>query len=185
MTAKLRNNCVACKLSRFRFKIVQGRGSIPADLMFMGEAPGKTEDLKGEAFVGKAGKLLDMMIEDAVGLLERENGLTVILPSYYITNTVLCRPTDYLMGGNREPEPEEVLACRNNIMDIFERVNPKLVVFLGKVAQSYYEKVFTESIHIIHPAALLRQGKKRSPLYKPNVRRLSEGILWLLGYEQK
>lgn len=174
MAGKLRFNCSNCKLSETRFSVVQGRGSVPAEIMFLGEAPGKMEDLKGLAFIGKAGQLLNFMLGDAIVLLKNEENKSIKLPSFFITNTVLCRPTDYVLGPNRQPKPLEILACRENILNLYDKVSPKLVVFLGKIAKDYYSKEFRESIHITHPAALLRQGGRRSVMYKPNVRKLAE-----------
>jgi DNA polymerase len=158
---------------------VEGRGIKPADIFIMGEAPGKKEDLNGEAFIGAAGQLLDKMLADAVNLIEREQSVKINLPTIFITNTVLCRPTNYLLGPNRQPEPIEILACRDNIFDIYERVDPKLVILIGKIARDFYGKIYKEHIHILHPAALLRKGSQRSHLYKPNVRKLAEAIRWL------
>jgi DNA polymerase len=135
-----------------------GRGSCPAKILFIGEAPGKTEDLLGEPFVGASGKLLDAMLEDA--------GYT---NEYYITNTVFCRPTDEPFGANREPKDNEVLACRKNFMRIFEVVKPRFVIFVGKVAERFYSKEFPHSVTILHPSFILRKGGKISPFYMHNV----------------
>lgn len=156
--------CKRCGLYRFRHNIVPGRGIIPAIILFIGEGPGKSEDLLGEAFVGRAGKVLNELISGA-GII-----------SYYITNIVLCRPTDGFQGDNRIPEQEEVLACTNNVMKIVKLVHPELVVLLGKVAQKYYGKEFPEALHLQHPSFLARQGGVRSPFYQTNLRALKEAV---------
>ena len=85
MGIKLKNFiCTACELSKHRRNMVIGRGSIPADALFLGEAPGESEDTIGEAFVGKSGKMLDEMVLEACR--------NQPVPSYFISNAVLCRP---------------------------------------------------------------------------------------------
>lgn len=161
-------NCTKCKLHHYRRKIVTGRGQVPADILFIGEAPGKSEDLLGCPFVGPSGKLLESLFHEAA----KDAGL-VAIPSHYITNTVFCRPTDEFMGQNREPEREEVLACMPNVMRIYKRVEPKIVVFIGKVSERYYGKEFPMSSSIYHPAFLLRGGGPASPYYLQTVNKLS------------
>lgn len=163
-----REECTKCDLHKVRRKIVSGRGDLPAKLLFMGEAPGKREDLMGQPFIGKAGQLLDCLIEDAARL-ER-----VPEPPYFIINTVFCHPTDKIAGANREPTPEEILACYPNVMRLVNRVKPMFVIFLGRIAERYYKKEFPESMYMRHPAFILRKGGKRSPLYLSTVRQLSE-----------
>jgi len=160
--------CTKCKIASFRNKIVIGRGSIPADILFIGEAPGKSENATGKPFIGRAGKLLDSMILDACNLSgSREH-------KYYITNTVLCRPTDSFSGDNRPPTGEEVLNCKKNLDTIISSVKPKIVIFIGKIAKEYYGKEFPLGIAIQHPAFILRQGGKSSSWYLTNVRILAE-----------
>jgi uracil-DNA glycosylase len=88
--------------------------------MFIGEAPGQQEDLKGEPFVGRAGKLLDQLVMEEMGL-SRE--------SFYIANTVCCRPP-----GNRDPKPEEIESCRPWLEAKLELIKPKVIVTLGNFA---------------------------------------------------
>ncbi len=161
--------CTKCGLHKFRRQIVVGRGDKPADMLFIGEAPTKTEDLLGKPFIGPSGKLLDQMINDAVRL----TGST-ITPSYYITNTVLCRPTDEKYGENREPNSYEVAACTPNILDIVAMVQPRIVVFVGKISEHYYKREFPHSVFIQHPVFLLKQGGKASSWYQGNIQTLAE-----------
>jgi DNA polymerase len=111
--------CTRCKLHKGRHSIVFGVGSPRARLMFVGEAPGEDEDLQGIPFVGKAGQLLTKMIE-AMGL-RRED--------VYICNTVKCRPPN-----NRNPEPDELLACEPFLKGQLAAVKPEVIVTLGKFA---------------------------------------------------
>jgi DNA polymerase len=164
--------CKKCGLCKLRRKngVVIGRGQIPADILFIGEAPGKSEELRGKAFIGRSGKLLDIMIMRA-GFNARTADAT-----YYITNTVMCRPTDQRHGDNRQPTKEEVLACTSNLMMVYKKVNPQIVVFVGKIAQGYYEKEFSSTFSITHPAWHLRNGGETSPRYLTDVQTLREAL---------
>ncbi|MEK7704087.1 MAG: uracil-DNA glycosylase [Myxococcota bacterium] len=112
-------DCRRCKLHSGRTNIVFGVGDERARLMFVGEGPGRDEDLQGEPFVGAAGQLLDKMIE-AMGLGRQQ---------VYIANIVKCRPP-----RNRDPEPDEVLACEPFLKAQIRAVRPDVVVALGRYA---------------------------------------------------
>ena len=111
--------CTRCKLHKGRHNIVFGVGDAHARLMFVGEAPGEDEDLKGEPFVGRAGQLLTKMIE-AMGLSREQ---------VYICNTVKCRPPN-----NRNPEPDELETCEPFLKGQLAAVKPEVIVTLGKFA---------------------------------------------------
>jgi uracil-DNA glycosylase family 4 len=111
--------CTRCGLHAGRHSIVFGVGNPNAHLVFVGEAPGADEDIQGEPFVGKAGQLLNKMIE-AMGLKRGD---------VYICNTVKCRPPN-----NRNPEPDELLACEPFLKGQLEAVKPEVIVTLGKFA---------------------------------------------------
>ena len=149
--------CTACPLHQGRNKTVFGVGDEHAEWLFVGEGPGADEDLKGEPFVGQAGKLLDNMLT-AIGLKRGAN--------VYIANAVKCRPP-----GNRNPEPQEVAQCEPYLQRQVELIKPRLIVALGKVAAvnllrreasiaSLRGKVFdyrgVALIVTYHPAYLLR-----------------------------
>lgn len=169
---KLLKSCTKCRLCKTRKQVVIGSGNATkqSKILFVGEAPGKTEDLMGEAFIGPSGKLLRTMLDRASDMANR------MLPDYYITNVVLCRPTDSKLGPNRPPEFDEILACGSNFLSIVDAIQPEVVVFIGKVAEKYYKDEFPGSISIQHPSFLLRTGGKASPFYMQNVRTLA-GIL--------
>jgi len=113
-------DCKRCKLHKSgRTNIVFGVGNPRANLMFIGEGPGRDEDLQGEPFVGRAGKLLNKIIE-AMGLERQE---------VYIANTVKCRPPE-----NRNPEPDELSACEPFWKAQVKAVKPQVIVTLGSVA---------------------------------------------------
>jgi uracil-DNA glycosylase family 4 len=116
-------DCTRCKLSEGRNKIVFGSGNPNADLVFVGEGPGKDEDEQGFPFVGRAGKKLTEIIEKGMGL-NREKDT-------YICNIVKCRPP-----GNRDPEADEISACKPFLLKQLEAIKPKVIVALGKPASS-------------------------------------------------
>ncbi len=113
-------SCVACPLANSRTNVVFAAGDPRAQLMFVGEGPGRDEDLAGEPFVGRSGQLLDRLIKEELGLARRD---------CYIANVVKCRPPN-----NRDPLPEEVAACRHFLEGQVELVGPKVVVTLGNFA---------------------------------------------------
>jgi DNA polymerase len=113
-------HCTACKLSSTRTQGVLGVGDRNADWLVIGEAPGAEEDARGEPFVGQAGKLLDAMLA-SIGLQRGDN--------VYITNVLKSRPP-----GNRNPEPDEVAACRPYLVAQIELIQPKLILALGRFA---------------------------------------------------
>lgn len=116
--------CVKCRLCESRTKTVFGVGDQKAKWLFIGEGPGRNEDLQGLPFVGPAGKLLDNMLR-AMGLSRTENA--------YIANVVKCRPTDE-NGRDRAPTPDEAAACMPYLQRQIELVQPAVLVALGKTA---------------------------------------------------
>lgn len=111
--------CRRCRLSESRRNPVPGEGNEKAKVMFVGEAPGYWEDVKGRPFVGRAGKLLDTYLEDA-GLRRKE---------VYITNVVKCRPPQ-----NRTPWKDEIEACLPYLRKQIELIDPSVIVTLGNTA---------------------------------------------------
>jgi DNA polymerase len=113
---RITQGCLACPLGPGRLKFVFGEGDPKARLLFVGEGPGRDEDLQGRPFVGKAGELLDKMI-GAIGLRREDT---------YIANIVKCRPPD-----NRAPTPEEARACLGYLHRQIELIGPAVIVSLG------------------------------------------------------
>ena len=155
--------CEKCELSRTRSNVVFGVGNKNADVLFIGEGPGENEDLQGEPFVGRGGKLLDKML-NAVDLDRNVN--------IYIANIVKCRPPK-----NRDPKPQEQEACIGWLRNQVALIKPKIIVCLGRIAAMRLIKpdfrvtkehgVFFERGGVImmgtfHPAAVLR-----NPTQKP------------------
>ncbi len=113
-------DCRRCKLCDSRTQVVFGVGNPKADLMFVGEGPGRDEDLQGEPFVGRAGQLLTEIIT---------KGMKMKREDVYIANVVKCRPPE-----NRNPEPDEIAQCLPFLERQIDLVAPKVIVALGKVA---------------------------------------------------
>ena len=112
--------CQRCKLHRNRTLLVFGEGSPQAELVFIGEGPGREEDMAGRPFVGEAGRLLTRIIENGMGLDRKE---------VYICNVVKCRPP-----GNRDPERDEIEACLPFLEQQLNIIRPKVICILGRVA---------------------------------------------------
>jgi uracil-DNA glycosylase len=149
--------CNNCALAKTRNNIVFGEGDIESPIMFVGEAPGKNEDLQGKPFIGAAGKILTNYIE-YIGW-KREQ--------CYITNIVKCRPPN-----NRNPRVSEIQACSPLLNEEIEKVDPIIIISLGVFATRYFlntnkpmgdmrGKLFEKNgffiLPMYHPAALLRQ----------------------------
>src|SRR5471030_2382011 len=111
------SSCVACPLHLGRTTVVFGAGAPRARVMFVGEGPGRDEDLAGVPFVGRSGRLLDRLIDEELGLQRAE---------CYIANVVKCRPPN-----NRDPLPLEVAACRHFLDGQLSAIGPRVVVTLG------------------------------------------------------
>lgn len=159
-------SCNRCRLSRSRTNVVFGKGNRNARLMFVGEGPGREEDLQGLPFVGRAGQLLDRIM-DAAGVNREE---------VYIANIVKCRPPN-----NRVPLPEEAKKCLPYLRNQVYLVKPKIIVCLGATAARYIidkdiritrdrgqwiERKGYWLIATYHPAALLRDENKKRPAWE-------------------
>lgn len=157
-----------CELKKTATQAVPGVGSPDAEIIFIGEAPGKSEDEMGIPFVGAAGKFLDEML--AVISLKREE--------IYITNIVKYRPPN-----NRDPEPSEKASCREWLLEELKIISPKLIIFLGRHAMNnFFPDLQISGAHgkllikvfknlptkyffpLYHPAAALYDGSMREVL---------------------
>jgi len=152
--------CVACGLAETRTQVVFGVGAFDADIMFVGEAPGRNEDLQGEPFVGAAGKLLHRLLAE-IGVARED---------VYIANVLKCRPP-----GNRDPKADEIDACKGYLKRQLELVDPRVVMTLGNFATRLLLKRTTgitrlrgqiypwwnrQLVPTFHPAAALRSGDR-------------------------
>ena len=142
--------CEKCVLCKTRINVVPGEGSFKAEVMLIGEGPGKNEDEKGVPFIGAAGKLLDKLL--AFIDLKRED--------IYIANVVKCRPP-----GNRDPLPEEVEACRPWLDQQIKIIDPKLIVLLGRHSMDRF--LPNQKISLDHGKPKRRKGQVYYPIYHP------------------
>ena len=160
------NECRQCDLCINRTNVVFGVGNREADVMFIGEGPGEQEDLRGEPFVGPAGRLLDDMM--AIIDLNRQNA--------YIANIVKCRPP-----GNRDPQDDEQDACIGYLRNQVSLIKPKIIVCLGRIAAKriinpefritrehgiWVQKGDIWMTAIYHPSALRRDPSKRPETFE-------------------
>jgi len=160
-------NCHLCELSKTRKNVVFGEGNTNADLMFIGEAPGASEDATGKPFVGRAGELLTKIIE---------NVLHIPRESVYIANIVKCRPPQ-----NRTPTAKEALTCRPYLQKQIELIKPKLIVALGATAYHFLSNddtdiskirghLLTDKEYTIiptyHPSYLLRNPSAKKEVFE-------------------
>ena len=154
--------CERCELCRTRHNVVVGVGDPNASVMFIGEGPGENEDLQGEPFVGRGGKLLDKML-NAVDLDRNKN--------IYIANIVKCRPPH-----NRDPKPEEQEQCIDWLRNQVKLINPKIIVCLGRISAQklikddlkitkehgmFFQKGRFLMMPMFHPAAILRNPNQK------------------------
>ena len=159
-------NCLKCSLGHTRTNFVFGVGNPKSDIVFVGEAPGKNEDLKGEPFVGRGGKLLDKIL----------NAINLSRKDIYILNVLKCRPPD-----NRDPSSEEIEKCEPYLKDQLKIIKPKLIVALGRISAITLLKTkdsltnMRKKIHkyegidllvTYHPAAILRNPNFKIPTWE-------------------
>jgi uracil-DNA glycosylase family 4 len=142
--------CIQCSFAQARHNVVQVRGHLPAEFCFVGEAPGKTEDLLGWPFSGRSGHLLFDWVREAGG-----DGLRVA----YV-NLLACRPCDYPGGPNRVPTRKEIMACSSRLDGVLKVVKPLAYILLGKTVADNWspgpQKLAT--LELQHPARTLRLG---------------------------
>ncbi len=161
------SNCSKCKLAEKRTHIVFGEGKPDTDIVFVGEAPGRDEDLSGRPFVGRAGKLLAEIIT---------KGMQMTREDVYICNVLKCRPP-----GNRDPEKDEISACIPILKKQIEIISPKLICTLGRFSSfvllgkghklaDYRGKIhYYGNIPVVvtyHPSALLRNPNLKRPTWE-------------------
>ena len=162
---ELRENCLNCRecgLCETRHNVVVGVGNPKASVMFIGEGPGENEDLQGEPFVGRGGKLLDKMLT-AVDLARKKN--------IYIANILKCRPPH-----NRDPKPEEQEQCIRWLRNQVTLIKPKIIVCLGRISAQklikpdlkitkehgmFFKKGNYLMMPMFHPAAILRNPNQK------------------------
>ncbi len=163
--------CTLCKLASTRTQTVFGEGDLQAELMFIGEGPGRQEDLSGRPFVGRSGELLTRIIEQGMGVPRSK---------VFIANIVKCRPTvDLRFEKDRAPDPEETASCAPYLARQIELIRPRVIVTLGGPAAKFIlgadvgitrlrgrwgEYKGVPVMPTYHPSYVLRNGGDKSPL---------------------
>jgi DNA polymerase len=149
--------CHKCRIGSWAYKHVFGCGAVPARYLFVGEGPGVSEDVLGEPFVGKSGRLLKQVLY-ALGFKPKQ---------LYITNLVACRPCNGPKDSNRTPTQEEINNCSKRLHSIILLVNPKIIVAVGNTAIINLENFRQFNIRTIHhPAYILRNGGENGPEFE-------------------
>lgn len=179
------SSCTRCPLAAGRTQVVFGEGAPDAPLLVVGEGPGREEDRQGRPFVGRSGELLDRLLAEEAGLARHQ---------VYIANVVKCRPP-----GNRDPEPEEVAACRPYLDGQVALIGPRVVLTLGNFAtravlgttqgirtlrgRSYPfagaggAELGAVVVPTFHPAAALRSRNDTLPLMRADFVRAKRALL--------
>lgn len=150
-------HCTKCPLSQTRKNVVFARGKLPCDVLFLGEGPGDSEDVRGLPFDGPAGSLLDKMIEEALQDVVRNNNTPLRLGFF---NLVGCIPKDDDNHKKGEPTTQEVEACGPRLDTFLTIAKPKLLVCTGKLAENRakvksWHKTYA-ILNILHPAAIIK-----------------------------
>jgi uracil-DNA glycosylase len=146
------STCTLCALAKGRTQVVFGVGAASADLLFVGEGPGREEDLAGEPFVGRSGRLLDRLMWEEIGLTRAE---------CYIANVVKCRPPQ-----NRDPAPAEIEACRPYLTEQIVLIRPTVIVTLGNFATKLLLQT-TKGIRELRGQVFERDRARLVPTYHP------------------
>ena len=184
------SQCQLCKLAQTRTQTVFGEGNPNAEVIFIGEGPGRQEDLSGRPFVGPAGQLLTRMIE---------KGMSAARSQVYIANIVKCRPTvDLQFEKDRAPDLEEQKSCTPYLLEQIQAIQPKVIVAVGGPAAKFLLKTTVgitrlrgnwhefqgiPVMPIYHPSYILRNGGEQSPLKRDlwnDIKLVMEKLGWPL-----
>jgi len=165
-------NCTKCHLHKYRRNIVHGRGSLPCDICIVGEAPGMTEDLTGEAFTGRTGQLLDKVIHEV-------NQSSGFKPRIYFMNILFCRATDSIGGISREPESDETFSCSENVQKILDRTHAKHFIIIGDITEKFIKRRINHYTKLTHPVNVKRHGEASG--YYQQILRTFETIFRQVG----
>ena len=165
-------DCKRCSLCKTRTQVVLARGSVPCEILFIGEAPGFSEDALGRPFVGPAGQLLDDIIRHASPhCLEQREVNGMLIPTYIperriaFTNLVCCIPKGKDGSKTAEPDHDDIMACQSRLYEFVSLCQPRMIVTVGKLAEEYVGGPYKSAlrvpagikvVRIMHPAAILR-----------------------------
>lgn len=170
------HNCKACPLHKTRDQIVLYDGKCPADVLFIGEAPGHSEDAIGTPFIGASGQLLRQMLTECKRRLYR-------MPSWSITNAVCCCPMDR-ERALRPPSLDEIIACSPRLLEFISQIRPRMIFLVGNQAEKAWKNITRNKdnattllravgpeaiiVKIKHPAWIMRQGASPNNTFQEN-----------------
>ncbi len=172
-------DCKRCELCEGRQYVILVRGDIPCDVLFIGEAPGESENCLGQPFVGPAGQLLDDIIKKAIPHCrvkdhdDASKDQFVPEVSYAFTNLVGCIPRKEDGGKLKQPPPDSIKACAPRVLELTEMCSPKLIVCVGKLPEEWLHPKIKYSIKVdptiprmsmLHPSAILQGAYAQRPL---------------------
>lgn len=166
-------DCQKCPLAQQRSRICIARGNIPSDVVFIGEAPGASEDSIGFPFKGPAGHKMDWIINNSI-----PSNVT-----HSLINLVCCYPREAKARGDNKPERDEILACRPRLIEYINIAQPRLIIYVGRLAEEYTpNSTNVPSIEITHPAYILSRLPKAQQGFEfqkciVQVRRAVQGML--------
>jgi len=147
-----------------------GKGSLPCDVLFISDAPHRSDDMTGLPFSGPDGRVLRSALKSAILLANISSDYI----TYYITHCVACRPCDDRTEPNRDPTGEEIWACFQRLEEEALLADPQHVVFLGKLAEKSCRQLFPAGIALQHPSYVYSQGGTNCAAYTQFIRELSE-----------
>ncbi len=176
-------DCTRCDLHKNRYRTVLYKGKLPCDVLFIGEAPGVSENTTGKPFTGRAGHLLDQIIHNATNHMNEP-------PRMGFMNLLACIPfDDEGQKKVKEPPPESIEACAPRVQELVDMACPKVVIFVGAVAEAWLDPKYATNVtmpkalyeRIDHPAYILRQNIAQQGLLaqmaEVRVRNLIEDML--------
>ena len=172
--------CTRCPLHRTRNRVVLGKGSLPCDVLFIGESPGESEDDLGSPFKGRAGDLLDRIILEAVDLLIDGDDLRL---KFAFTNVIGCIPLED--GDKRDPIKAEIQSCASRLVEFSQMASPIAIVCLGELSATWVPKLVdmpdVRLINLPHPSRILRieSPHAQKTLMKQTTVRLANLLSWV------
>lgn len=174
------SNCQACPLAEHRNRVVLARGEIPCDVLFIAEAPGKSENLLGKPLVGPAGKMLDQIVESVWESMDCSY-------TRCYTNIVGCFPKEAKETEDHRPPKKAIKECSPRVKEMVAMCQPKLIVCVGSLSKEWLHLSVDmaseahEIVHIAHPSAILQTPVPNRPLMIKKVVAVLQNALYKMG----
>jgi len=151
-----KRKCVACIRCKTSKREIESFGEVPATLLFIDDMPSRTDEIIGFPMAGVHGRILSQL---ATGF------------TFHVCTMVQCVGHPSIL-----PTEEEILQCKQRVLDVYKKVNPDVVVFMSKLTERFYKKDFSVHCTIVHPAILNRLGVQRSPLFTNNINTIRRAV---------